>query len=649
VKRCVPSCVFGLAFLWIVAIASPACAQPDAARRGPPADGGPDDSAGIEVTAYRVPTAISETTQGVDVVTRRELDARKPATVIDLLGQIPGLHVDQAGAAGGIANVYIRGSDPNHVLVVVNGIRMNDPTTSRGGGYDFSSLEVDIIERIEIIRGGGSAIYGAEAMGGVINIVTRRNAGTEVSGSVSGGVGTHGYMKESASLSGGTGAMRFTISGSSAKDGRAGDGGTADQRTFSANLQFSEPGAFELRLTALGTARTSSGFPDDSGGLAFAARRTLEQRRMDEESFGGNLRVHVHERARLEIGVSAYRRTENIASPGVAPGARDPAGIPASISQTGFDRETALVSMLLKLPLRSDLSVGFERISENGKNRSTYFVPVALPANFTLSRITTSQFAELKVRPAPELVGRLGVRIDSPSGFRSQTSPSAGVRYTASATETVVKANWGKGFRPPSFFALANPLVGNPHLVPETSTSREIGVEQPFWHDRATGAITWFRNGFRNLVDFDPGPPARLVNRSRVDARGVESRLVLTPSDRVSVSGTMTFVDEKIEQTNASLRNRPRWRGGLAASYRLDETTRLTGSARYVGKVFDSSIPTGAVFLDPYWRTDVMIEHKSKALVAFAGIDNVFNRRFQQFVGFQDVGVRIRTGVQVLF
>ena len=185
----------------------------------------------ITVSAFRITTPLNQTTQSVDVI-GREIVRRRPASFIEILDQVPGVHVDQAGVGGGLSNAYIRGSDPNHVLIIVDGVRMNDPMTSRGGGYDLSSLDVAILERVEVIRGGGSVLYGADAMGGVINVITRRIEGGAVSGSAFAALGTQGYQSAAASLSGGTDEMRMSVSASNLQDGVSHEGGELDLSSF---------------------------------------------------------------------------------------------------------------------------------------------------------------------------------------------------------------------------------------------------------------------------------------------------------------------------------------------------------------------------------------------------------------------------------
>ena len=127
----------------------------------------------IVVTGSRVATTPDDIAANVTVLEREDFDVEKPAKLADVLRRVAGVHVDQVGGRGGTGSLYLRGADPNYTLVLVDGVRVNDPTNARGGSFDFSTLDVADVERVEIARGPYSAVYGGDALAGVINIVTR--------------------------------------------------------------------------------------------------------------------------------------------------------------------------------------------------------------------------------------------------------------------------------------------------------------------------------------------------------------------------------------------------------------------------------------------------------------------------------------------
>lgn len=603
-----------------------------------------------EVSAYRTPLQLRETSQGVSVIGEKEISARNAASAVELFQQIPGIQIDQVGNAGGQGNIYLRGSEPNHTLILIDGVRLNDPTNNRGGGYDLSSLDPSGIERIEIIRGAGSALYGADAMGGIVNIVTKRGKVDGVGGSARGEVGGQGYRQGQGAVSFGSNRFQGRIGASQLKDGKKQDGGELDLTSFHGSLSFQPSDSSDIRVYARYNDRQSTAFPESSGGLRLAVNRDLETRDAKETIYGADFSFEPTEKIELNLKLANYKRDEDKNTPAIAPA--DPSdpftGIPAATSSIDFERRSTLISALFRLPLNTDLTVGYEHLREVGKNRGTldFFGP--LPRDFDLTRTTKSLFAEVKIKPIEPLIVHLGVRRDSISDQNSETSPSAGVRFTFPGTMTTLKAHYAEGFKPPSFFALGDPISGNPDLLSETSKGVEIGFEQGFWANRANFGAALFKTKYKNLIDFDFAT-FRLVNRNRVNADGAELEFKLRPLDRLSIALSYTFVDLEIEDSDINLRNRPKHRAGLSVNYTVLENLQLAFNAAYVGKAFDSSIPTGEVKLDSYTRLDVALTYKWRKLSATFAIDNLLDDHYEQFVGFEQPGIRARVGVGYSF
>jgi outer membrane cobalamin receptor len=603
----------------------------------------------VEISAYRVPLSTTEAVQGVSVITPDQIDARKPSSVIDMLQLVPGVQVDQVGAPGGVANVYIRGSDPEQVLILVDGIRVNDPMLSRGGSYDLSNIDPAGVERIEVLRGGGSAIYGADAMGGVINIVTRRGGPQAAEITLNGGIGGDGYGELGLRVAGNTEQVSASVSGSYLADGEASQGGTLNLNTIGATLAFHPSARVDFGVFVNGIDRKSSSFPDQSGGIELAAIRTLEDRQMQQNTVGANVSLTPWDPVTFKLQLSQYTNDEQIQSPGVAPGPGNPFGLPAQLSDTEFTRDSILVSAAARLPYQSDLVVGYERLNETG-NSDSVIVGFPFPVLFDLNRVTNSWFVSFKSVPVPNLVLLLELRNDEVSDQGSQLSPGAGLRYTF-PTQTTFKAHYSQGFRPPSFFALANPLVGNPNLVPETSSGGEIGLEQTLLGGKLFGSATAFDTHYKNLIDFDETVPpfGQLVNRSSVDTQGAEVQLAWRPSERLAIAASYTYLSAIIEGSTQNLLHRPRNSATLGINYAWGDAWRFVWNTVYADGSFDYSIPTGEVRLDAWSRTDVALSYTWRAITATFAIDNLFDSHYQQYVGFEQPGVRARAMLTARF
>ncbi len=604
----------------------------------------------VVVTATVAPTPLGRTTAPVTVISHEQIAAQQATSVTELLRQVPGVHIDQAGARGGISSVYVRGSDPNFTVVLLDGVKVNDPTNSRGGSFDFSTLSTDNIERIEIVRGPLSAVYGSDALGGVINIITRR--GTEVpNGSVEVSAGRFDAYRTLLQANGTLSVMDYAVSGSYLDNGRPVEGSRFLGATLQANLGVHLTDAIELRGVLRYADSRSKAFPDDSGGPELAVHRTTEKRDAPDLPTGVDLQHTPNPWWEYSLQLGLFHHNNHIDSPGVAPGVRDPVGIPPSVTDDSFTREDVTVRHLFTIARGVQLAGGAQVQFEDGTSDGSLFVGrFTTPTSFRLSRTTWGPFFEAQLSLLPGLLVQGGVRVDLPQKFDTKASPRVGGSYTLEATHTTFRVNAGEGFKLPSFFALGHPLVGNPNLLPETSRSVDAGVSQALWDQRFAIGVTYFYSAFRNLIDFDPGPPPRLVNRSRTTAQGVEMSLRLQPWPYLSTTAHLTYLQTDIQGTTEKLRNRPKWRGGFAVQWSPRPDLDVHLHTIVVGAVPDSSIPTGARTLDAYARMDLAVNWTLTGhWQVFVAVDNLFDVAYEEFIGFPAPGVSPRAGVRASF
>ncbi len=598
----------------------------------------------VVVSATRVPTTLSQSTDGITVVTREELDRMAPATGVDLFRQIPGLQIDQLGGPGGVSSVYIRGSDPNHVLILIDGIRVNDPTNSRGGGFDLSGLDPTNIERIEVLRGAASSVYGADAMGGVINIVTRKGAGDFAASASYGGLG---YRSARASGSRGS---DFNVSLSTLHDGRDADGSSLAITEFGASATLATM-IGSIKFDARHGQRKSTSFPDDSGGLLLATYRTLERRDGSDTNLGAHGQWDF-DAWTINVAATRYTHVDNIVSPGVAPGERNPVGVPSSTSHTDFQRSNLLANALIHVSGGSEITVGGEYQHEHGASQVLYALfDTSIPVAFDLRRSTRSGFVELKWLLATDLVVRTGLRRDAVSGNGARTSPSVGVRYDLRSIRASIKANYSEGFKPPSFFAVGLPVTlgGNPDLRAERSRGGSIGYEQRFWGGRAFASVTLFKTAYTDLVTYN-NEANSLVNAGHVGIRGAEFEGSMALGTSVQLRLHFTRLLSQVSDSNEPLRQRPAREGGINLNWSIDGGLSLDWRIKYVADVFDSSVPTGNVTLPTSVRHDVAyVIRFNRHLRCALAVDNVFDRQNVAYVGQPAVGRRVRFALESLF
>lgn len=603
----------------------------------------------VVVTGTLNPATISRTPASVTVITREQIEERNASSVAEILQQVPGLYVDQPASRGGVTSVYIRGGDPNFTLVLIDGVKVNDPTNSRGGSFDFSTLSPDNIERIEIVRDPMSSLYGSDALSGVINIITKKGEG-KPEAFAEGSLGRYGQYSFLGGVSGGGEFYNYSLSGSYLDDGGQVEGSSFKSPSFTGRLGLLNNRNFEINSTVRYSHIESSSFPDDSGGPEFAVIRSVDRNNIDQLLLGVDLTHEVLPWWEYRLELAYYNNKEKLSSPGVAPGIRDPFGIPPTSSDNDFKRYDANLVNTFTVAKGITLAAGFEAEIEDGESNGEIMLGAPVPTSFALTRYILSPYAEIQFSAVENLYAVIGGRLDFPEGFNDAFSPRAGLTYKIAPTDTTLRANWGKGFKLPSFFSLSSPIVGNPDLVPEKSESIDVGVSQRVWGGRAGAQVNLYYNRFKNLIDFDEGPPPILVNRSRVTVKGFEIIGDINPWDPLTVSGSVTYADSDIEGTGEELRNRPKWFGGFSVEFRPEESLVMVLDAVFTGDVHDSSIPTGDVVLDPYTVLDFTATWTpTRNVRVFLAVENLLNAEYEQFVGFPAPGISPRAGLRLTY
>jgi outer membrane cobalamin receptor len=629
--------VGSLASIACLPLAAAAAAETDATEQSRPVQVLDEE----RVTASALPTTAAAATQHVTVLRRAELDAMRGQSLSEILSRQAGVVIDRGPRSGGYGALYLRGADPSHVVVLIDHVRQNDPLSSRGSAVDLNTLSTDDIERIEIVRGNAS-VANVEAMAGLIHIFTRRATAGAGAGASIGGDGLRGGQ---AAWSG----DGWRIGATQREDG---DGSEGFHRSRAANAGWEHDFGQIATLRAALRASDSEnrGFADDSGGARYAALRTLDVRRSDTRQL--SLRGEFRPAAGVfEVQLATLSRDGDEATPGVAPGLRDPFGLPALTARTDYRRDELHAAWRMPLGEAWLLAVGVQQQRERGRFDSLIdFGFFALPADFELRRRTDSAFAELRWHRGDWTVQ---------GGLRHERTRDDGLsRDDGSATHPMLslqhalgegRGQWGvslaRSSKAPSFYALGHPLVGNPGLRSESALHREL-----YYANDAASAwptrITLFSARYRDLVDFDAGPPPQLVNRARIEADGVEWRggHRFGHDWRLQLDGTWMRVRDP--QGGVELRHRPRVQFGAQLAVPIGERRELSLMLRHLGRRFDSSIPTGDRWLRATTTLDLGLRQQWGPAQLLLAVDNLADARGEEVIGIDTPGRRVRLSLQ---
>ncbi len=597
----------------------------------------------IVVTASRLDSSASELSQSIEVITQDQIVGRQAQNVTELLRHAVGANVIQQGGRGGVTSIVLRGGEANFTVVLIDGVKVNDPTNTRGGSYDFSYLDITNIERVEILRGPVSAIYGSDALAGVISIITRDSAAGSRVGIEIGGQGLRSIAM---SFGGELNSVDATIGAHLVEDGGDIEGGGYEDWGVHSSLVagFGDSGVVGLALRHQDG--KSTGFPEDSGGPEFSVIRDVDRRSVQESQ----ARLYAENRNvsswNTEISLSHYQRDESFTSPGIAPGIFN--GVPPISAATDFSRNQIVVSASQELSESLSFVVGGEWQSEEGVSAGIIDVGFPLPTDFRLERRTVSAFTEARYQEGP-LTLQGGLRWDDVDRIDNETSAQLGVIYRLADGVSEIRANWGQGFKAPSFFALGHPLVGNPNLVSETASSADISFRRRLNKPRGSVELSIYQNHYNNLIDFDPAQFS-MVNRAKVITQGVELITSFDLGDTVHFQSHLTYTDADIKNGNERLRGRPRWRGSAVLDWSISDRWQLVTSLLLVDEFYESSIPTGGLFLDGYQRLDIALTMfvSDKLKIGFA-IDNLLDEEYWEAVGFPAAGIRGRINATYQF
>ena len=604
----------------------------------------------VVVTATRLETPAKEIASSVTVISKEDLERMKKTTVLEALQEVLGVTILQNGPAGGSASVFLRGANSEHTLVMMDGVELNDPI-SPSRSYDLAHLLVENIERIEILRGPQSTLYGSDALGGVVNIITRKGEGkpqfhlSTYSGSYRTFAGTARISGSTDKIHYSLGASRFQTEGfSAASTSYEGN----EEKDGYQNLTLSGRFAYHP-LDNLGfdfTVRTidTETDIDYSGGANGDDPNNIQN--YDALFLKGQVRTLLLKNRweqKLNLSFVDYERKYVNSPDDVYP----------------YSENSEYKSKLWKLDWQHNLflhktntlTMGVEYQQEQGE--SVY--NGLLSSIFPLQKAhTTGFYLQDQIRVASQFFATVGVRLDKHSQFGTSTTSRLALAYHIEKTETKIKATRGTGFKSPSLYQLYAPEtiwgpIGYEDLVPEKSTGWDIGVEQQLLGGKVLLGATYFYHDYKDLINFDflQG----YMNIGKAESKGAELFIRAFPSDNILLNATYTRTEAKDKDTDSYLLRRPKDKFTANLNYNFLKKGNLNLSLIYIGERDDEYYD----FLTWTFTRETLPSYSllnaaasfnfTSSFQIFCRLDNIFNKEYEMIKGYGTPGFSVYGGV----
>ena len=615
----------------------------------------------VVVTATRVPVSIEQVGSSVTVIDAETIARHQWQSISEALQSVPGLRVSPSGGPGAQTSVFTRGTNSNHTLILIDGVRAGDPSTP-SGAYDFAHLRLDDVERIEIVRGPQSTVYGSDAIGGVINIITRRGRdGVQAGARIEGGsFNTH---TESAGLSGARNGFHYALSmtesethGQDVTPRRLRNGDPEEKdgyRNASVSTRFGIAPSTNTSLDFIGhysKARSQldvgSGEDNDSQSIARQSVLRAEARGRFFDDFWQPM---------LAVSRTRHNRQDT----------NERQSLAGNEDHTRYIGERQVVELQnnLRLTRTNTLTVGAETLEEKmqATGNSVYgdlaFGDFIITQNTDTRERARSAYLLDQFQLGSRWRGNAGIRWNDHDSLDPAVTYRITPVYLIPETSTRLKASYGTGFKAPSLYErygnsptnYGTAYFGNPDLLPEESTGWEMGLEQSAWGGRFDGGATYFSNRITNLIQmvFLPSFDSTSVNISQARTWGGEIFLVLRPATNLHARLDYTYTRTQ-DPNGLDLLRRPRHSARLSLDYRLGNKNRIGLETLYTGEREDVDRVTGARLT----ASDYMLVHLvastelTKNFSIFGRLQNLFNHEHEPVSGFLGPGRGLFVGVR---
>lgn len=575
----------------------------------------------IIVTGTRFETPLDQVGRSVSVITADQIELRQQRFVFDALSASPGVQVIRSGSFGGLSSVSLRGLPSSQTLAVQDSVVLNDPTTFNNA-FNFANFDTGDIDRIEVLRGAQSTLYGSDAIGGVINIITKDGReGLGGDAYVEGG--SFGTFRGSASVRGGneTASGRFTVSGVTTDGFSAADeadGNTEDDGfnniSLSAKTRFAPIESLEFNLVARyqDTRAEFDDFLADGDDVSETEALTIAGF-ATHTSFNGSVENRIgvtylyNDRFDTDLDVVSF----------------DGVGERISYEYQGTFKPAGWISVI----------AGAEYDVQDGQ------IDVGFGTSQEIR--TASGFGLVQLQPVEFVTLNAGVRHDASTNFSDETTFNVSTAVQIPLTGAILRGSYAEGFRAPT----ASELAFNPDLLSQFSEGWDIGIEQPFLNGRASVSVTYFDQEIDNLIAFD-FPTERNVNIALFASKGVEVALKAQLAEWFSFNGAYTYVDALNVSAGAAVFGQPEHRFNAELAFRPTDRLAFSTGVTFNGR----ETFFGPVTLDSFTLVNLRGAYAlSDTFEVFARVENVTDAEYQDNFGFGTAQLSAFGGIRAKF
>ena len=593
----------------------------------------------IVVSATSIPTPQSQLASSITVVSADQIAAMQAQSLPDVLRNVPGLNLVQSGGMGSVTSIFVRGTNSNHAKVLVDGIDVSDPSTPTGV-FDFGQFPTADIERIEVLRGPQSGLYGSDAIGGVINIITKRATGpTQLTASAEGG--SFQTFNQTAGLR-----------------------GASDQFNYSANVEHlhaAETPVTPLDLLAPGERRYDDYYDNltVSTKLGFNASRDLDfgivgrytdtHLRFTGDDFSTFPALPSAQQSQTDT--TAYY-TRGFAHAQWFDGLLDQTiGVAYTRNRSanlsgGF--ETLNIGERLKVDAQQDWHLSQSQTLVLGGEHARDAISEPISAHITIN----SGYAELQSKFSQRLFSAINVRYDDNDRFGGKVTYRIAPTFVIPETGTRLKASVGTGFKAPSlselFQSFPPSFFANPDLKPEKSVGYDIGVEQALLTDAIRTGVTYFHNRIRDLITTDV-TGTTYANIGQATTLGVESFISYQPVKTLTVRVDYTYTQATDDVLHQELLRRPKQKIDLDAAWQAAGALSFDATLLYVGSWIDGNRDFSIPRLQAAGYTTVNLAGNydlSRLFSVYARLNNLLDRHYENPVGFLQPSIGVFAGIK---